>query len=605
MHRVVGVVLVGMAMAVTAVAVTVAASSPAVADGNEAPVAAARALSAGGYHTCAVLENGQVRCWGYNGSGQLGLGDTESRGDGSGELGDALPVVDLGTGRTATAVAAGGSHTCALLDGGEVKCWGSNGYGQLGLGDTLDRGYGSGPMGDALPVVDLGTGRTATAISAGDSHTCALLDNGQVKCWGYNSAGLLGLGNTAARGDAPGEMGDALPAVDLGTGRTATAVTAGYGHTCALLDDGTVKCWGSGVDGRLGSGNTVARGDGPGEMGDALPVVALGTGRTATAVSAGGAHTCAVLDDGGVKCWGAGGRGRLGTGGSSSRGDGAGEMGDALVAADLGAGRTATGVSASDASTCVLLDDGAVKCWGYNGYGQLGQGDVVDRGDDSGEMGDALPPVDLGTGRTAVAATTGANDHTCALLDTGRVKCWGDGAYGQLGAGDATYRGDEAGEMGDSLPVADLGAGRLVGPGATRRPDAHLRKGTASYVGLDLYNTNGANQSRAGTTGGSTVSFTVRIENDGTVTDRFRVTGAGGTTRFTVAYRRGTTTITNQVTRAGYATPDLAPGASMTVTVRITPTGSARPGSRISRLLTIGSVDGAEVDAVKATVERV
>ena len=115
-----------------------------------------------------------MKCWGYNGDGELGLGDTTSRGDGwPGEMGDNLPAVDLGTGRTATAIAAGGNHTCALLDDATVKCWGFNGYGQLGLGDTVARGDEVGAMGDSLPAVDLGTGRTAVAIAAGSNHTCA------------------------------------------------------------------------------------------------------------------------------------------------------------------------------------------------------------------------------------------------------------------------------------------------------------------------------------------------------------------------------------------------------------------------------------------------
>jgi alpha-tubulin suppressor-like RCC1 family protein len=178
-------------------------------------------------------------------------------------MGDSLPAVDLGTGRTAAAITAGGYHTCALLDNGQVKCWGYNAYGQLGLGNSGDRGDGSGEMGDSLPAVDLGTGRTATAITAGIEHTCAPLDNGQVKCWGLGFFGRLGLGDTDVRGDGPGEMGDSLPAVDLGTGRTAAAISTGNIHTCALLDNGQVKCWGYNAYGQLGLGNSVDRGDGP------------------------------------------------------------------------------------------------------------------------------------------------------------------------------------------------------------------------------------------------------------------------------------------------------------------------------------------------------
>jgi E3 ubiquitin-protein ligase HERC3 len=148
---------------------------------------------------------------------ELGLGDTSDRGDEPLEMGDDLPAVDLGTDRTARALAAGAEHTCALLDDGTVKCWGSNFVGQVGLGDIDHRGDGPLEMGDNLPAVDLGTGRTAQALAAGEYHTCALLDDGTVKCWGGNDYGELGLGDTNGRGDAPGEMGDALPAINLGS----------------------------------------------------------------------------------------------------------------------------------------------------------------------------------------------------------------------------------------------------------------------------------------------------------------------------------------------------------------------------------------------------
>ncbi len=187
----------------------------------------ADAIAAGTGHTCVLLDNGSVRCWGLNSFGQLGVGDTANRGDATNEMGDKLPAVALGTGRSAVALAAGADHTCALLDDGSVKCWGRNDDGELGLGDTADRGDGTNQMGDNLPAVSLGTGRTAVAITAGADHTCALLDNGSVKCWGNNDFGQLGDGDNQVRGDNPGEMGDSLPAVSLGAGRTAVAITAG------------------------------------------------------------------------------------------------------------------------------------------------------------------------------------------------------------------------------------------------------------------------------------------------------------------------------------------------------------------------------------------
>lgn len=443
-----------------------------------APPGAVLQVAAVGEHTCAIQSGGTVKCWGYNFFGILGLGDTSSRGSGPGEMGGALPPVNLGAGRRAVALAGGGWHTCALLDDGTVKCWGYNADGELGLGDAQPRGYLPGQMGDALAPVDLGAGRTATALAAGSGHTCALLDDGSVKCWGANGSGQLGLGDTADRGDGPAEMGDALEPVRLGQGRAAVSITAGTDHTCALLDDASVKCWGFGAV--LGTGSTSARGDAPGEMGDSLPSVALGSGRSATSISAGSFHTCAVLDDGTLKCWGEGDFGQLGQGDVSARGDAPGEMGDALASVNLGSGRTAAVVAAGGAHTCAQLDDGTVKCWGLNASGQLGQGDTSNRGDGPGELGEALNPVDLGAGRIANSIGAGGR-HTCAVLDDATVKCWGEGTVGELGQGDHAARGDGPGEMGDALPPIDLSEAMPTSPSLT----AEVRADEASVVAGD------------------------------------------------------------------------------------------------------------------------
>ncbi|MEZ4270267.1 MAG: hypothetical protein R3C68_02155 [Myxococcota bacterium] len=406
-------------------------------------------------HTCAVLGNGSAKCWGVNQYGYLGLGDTLSRGDDLGEMGDALPVVDLGSGRFALSVAVGAQHGCAILDDTTLKCWGRNLSGRLGLGDTDNRGDAPGEMGDNLPAIDLGAGRRAVALSPLALSMCVLLDNASVKCWGRNANGEAGLGDTNDRGDEPGEMGDNLPAIDLGTGRTALQVSSGEFHSCALLDDHTVKCWGASVSGALGLGDTEVRGDNPGEMGDNLPVVDLGTERTAIAISAGRVHNCAILDNGALKCWGRNDSGELGLGDTTSRGALPNDMGDNLPEIDLGTGRTAIAVAAGN-STCAILDNQALKCWGRNSSGELGLGDVEHRGDEPGEMGDNLPVVDLGPGRTAREVVVGLS-HTCARLDNDTIKCWGFNDQGQLGLEDTASRGDASGEMGDNLPAVDLG----------------------------------------------------------------------------------------------------------------------------------------------------
>ena len=306
---------------------------------------------------CALLDNSNVKCWGTNSEGQLGLGDTAHRGDNAGEMGDNLPVVNLGTGVTATAVVAGFRYACAIVTGGSVasgsvKCWGDNSFGQLGLGDTNNRGDAAGEMGDSLPVVNLGTGRTAVAITASYGTTCAVLDNGKVVCWGYNFNGNLGrdlatTGNASNIGDAAGEMGSSLVAVNLGTNYVATQVTSGWQHTCALLNDSvTVKCWGANWAGQLGQGDTTNRGDNTNTIGSASAVaLGLNNGETILSIESGmGSHTCVLTSSSRVKCWGNNSTGQLGVGNSANHGDGANEMGANLQEADVSGPNTPTEV---------------------------------------------------------------------------------------------------------------------------------------------------------------------------------------------------------------------------------------------------------------------
>jgi hypothetical protein len=207
-------------------------------------------------------------------------------GDGIGQTVAATSTIDLGTGRTAIAISAGDLHTCALLDNAAVKCWGASANGRLGTGDTLDIGDESNEIGEALLPISLGTGVSAVAISAGGAHTCVLLNTSAVKCFGNGTDGRLGYGNQNNLGDGPSEMGDALATVNLGTGRTVLAVSAGLAHTCAMLDDATVKCWGNGGSGRRGSGNTTRVGTTASHMGDNLVALSAGalinTGTTTT-----------------------------------------------------------------------------------------------------------------------------------------------------------------------------------------------------------------------------------------------------------------------------------------------------------------------------------
>ncbi len=407
-------------------------------------------------HSCARLASGEVTCWGVNTQGQLGTGDTRWRGAMSGEMGVALPRVALGTDRTAVGLAAGTTHTCALLDDASVKCWGANGRGQLGLGDGRSRGDQPGELGDALAAVDLGSGRSAVAVRAGGAFTCALLDDATVKCWGSNQFGKLGVGAGGDRGDQPDELGDDLPAVDLGSGRTAVDLAVGANTACAVLDDATVKCWGANSYGALGQGDRRPRGDAAADLGDALEPVDLGPGAAVSAVTLGDEHVCALLVGGTVKCWGANHDGRLGTGKVGHRGLKPDDLGASLPAVAFPGGAAATSISAGPTHTCARLTGGAVACWGGNGAGALGVGDVRDRGIAGIHLGNALPTVALGTNRLALAVSAG-HRMACALLDDATLRCWGDNSSGQLGLGDRRNRGDDPDELGDALPVVSLG----------------------------------------------------------------------------------------------------------------------------------------------------
>lgn len=405
---------------------------------------------------CHLAREAELATWGGNLYGALGYPDLA---DGQNP---APAVTDVGG--TVLVVAAGTNHTCAVLDDGGVKCWGLNELGQLGLGDTENRGDDPGEMGDALPFVDLGADERATAVSLGNSFSCALLESNAVKCWGFNEDGELGQGDVEARGDEPGEMGDALPAIDLGTTRQILELDVGFEHACVLLEDGKVKCWGNSSTktytlGRSGAYNV---GDEPGQMGAALPEINLGSDAFVDTISAGAYHTCVVLHDGHVKCWGQGSYtepcppdtctyprpryngGRLGYGDLEHRGPDP-TMGDALPFVDVGTDARVIAIEAGATHTCALLDSGSLKCWGTGDWNTLGNGSSGDIGDEPGEMGDALPLVDLGTGRTVVAFASTLRTN-CALLDDGGVKCWGGGSYPN--------------EQGDALPYIDLpGAG--------------------------------------------------------------------------------------------------------------------------------------------------
>ena len=303
-------------------------------------------VGVGSSHTCAVLDDGSVKCWGSNGDGQVGSS--------GGHIFSTPVAANLGT-NNAVEIELGANHTCAILEGGSVQCWGLNNYGQLGVNDTTDR---SSPAN-----VTFAEGRSAMAIELGSQHSCALLDDNSLVCWGSNNDGQLGaVTSTTCRISNRNRQCSQDPhVVDLGQ-NTVTAMDVGHQHTCAVLDDNSLKCWGNNSYGQLGKGDS---------LGTETPTnVNLGTD-TALAVATGEWHTCAILDDNSVKCWGYNVDGRLGDGTTTAR--------NTPVAVTLPSGRSAVSIYGGANHTCALLDDNAFYCWGGNHLGELNDGTTINR----------------------------------------------------------------------------------------------------------------------------------------------------------------------------------------------------------------------------------
>ena len=426
-------------------------------------------IDIGSNHACVIGTLNQMKCWGSGEDGKTGHENTASYGDDAKEMGQYLMFTDVGAGLTFTDVGAGQRHTCALINDGSVRCWGSNHLlgsysGEDGSGA---RGDGYMEMGSAIPAIarfgpdnSANPGHLATSISVGDYHTCAITNDtteDMLFCWGESGSGQLGSGNTNTEWDTNDGNGIVfLP--DRGVGLS--QVSAGSAHTCLLWDDGEMACWGSNSHGQLGIGSTEDIGDDE-IFRDNYELVDLPSGRTATSIAAGEDMTCAILDDASLACWGWGDSGRLGSETTTDVGDSPGEMGDNLGTVDLGTGLTVVSFATGYGSSCAILDDGdettpyTTKCWGKGDDGALGYGDAVTRGDGQYEMGNYLPSVNLGTSLHATSIDVG-DAFACAILNDSQVKCWGTGMDGRTGLGKSGATGDESGEMGDDLEYVEL-----------------------------------------------------------------------------------------------------------------------------------------------------
>lgn len=339
----------------------------------------ARAIAAGGAFTCAILNDGVTKCWGSNAYGQVGANLP-------GAL-TATPVAVMNLSSDSVSLAAGKEHACAVSYEGSLSCWGRNDMGQLGA---------AGADASAAQLVT-GVTQEVRAVAAGAKHTCVVQGAGEVWCWGDNQLGQLG---TAGVGSYW------LRKVALA--QPAKSIAAGTSHTCALLADHTVYCWGGNGDGQLGAPLSVAQSDQPLAVGDVTDAVSI---------AAGGSHTCVLRATSAASCWGSNASGQLGSGSTAAY---------SSVPVQVAGGAVYQAIVAGDAHTCAVRTDGFMACWGASNTHQLGTGT-------SSASPTATPQVLSSMPKTTGLAAGG--NHTCGLTKGGAIKCWGSRVYGQVGDG--------------------------------------------------------------------------------------------------------------------------------------------------------------------------
>jgi alpha-tubulin suppressor-like RCC1 family protein len=356
-------------------------------------------IHVGHEHSCAVTSSGGVKCWGNNLQGQLGNGTV---------LNQPTPVNVSALGSGITTLALGNMHTCAMTASATVTCWGNNSYGQQGNGTTTNSNIPAesvnfSPPATPTPTATPGIIDPFTPIALGREHTCVLTMTGGVKCWGSNLYGQLGNGTTS----------DSNVPIDVpGLTSGVAAISLGDYHTCALLTNGGLTCWGRNQVGQLGDGSDVDR---------HTPTHVSGLSAGVAVVDAQETRTCVVTTAGTVKCWG------LYIGINPSDVCGIEETQCFKTPTDEShIGSTVIDIAVGNGHTCVLTTSHAVKCWGMNAMGQLGNGTRLN------SYNSAVTSTGLSSGVVAIAAGSAVS---CALLANGGMKCWGDNYYGQLGDG--------------------------------------------------------------------------------------------------------------------------------------------------------------------------
>lgn len=409
-------------------------------------------LALGDEHSCVLTTNGDVKCWGGNTYGQLGDESKKSR---------TTPVKVVNLESNIRAISAAEAHTCALLATGGVKCWGEGRQGEIGDGSKLSRL-------SATSVNGLAGG--VKAISTGGRHTCALLENGGVKCWGDNFYGQLGTNDTVDR---------TTPTDVSGLASGVSSISAGKGHTCASLTAGGMKCWGDNLYGQLGDTTVKTQ---------LLPTNVVGLSSSyirINAISASTSHTCALLSVGGVKCWGENNTGQLGDNTLINR---------KIPTSVTGLSTGVVGVSTGRWHTCALLAAGGVKCWGT----RLGLNNALND----------TTPIDVSGLSTGVNAVSSGYEHACVLLANSSVKCWGWNEANQLGLGDGAIS-----NTAEALSV--LGLPDSVGPTTSTSSTPTTPSSETTVI------TGGSNSLAPGASIGSTSTSVAGATTENSSRDRY------------------------------------------------------------------------------------
>ena len=363
-------------------------------------------IATGTYHSCAINVQGGVSCWGYGGWGLLG----NSNGSSSSE-----PVTVTGLTSGVTQLALGQHHSCALTTQGTVKCWGAGWYSALGNGNGSDM-YA--PVDASLLTAKV------KQITAGYQHNCVLTTTGGVKCWGWNGYGQLGDGTFS-------EITTPKDVIGLTSGVVQISTT--YGHTCAVLTNHTLKCWGLNDQGQLGDGTYTTQ---------TVPVMVQGLNGNVKSVSTGRFNTCVITLTNAVKCWGYNGWGQLGNGSTAS----------SVSPVDVPSLGNISKLSIGEGQICSVSVNGELKCWGRNDQGQVGDGTVSSR---------LTPFTPDGMSSHVSDVWASGYIHTCAVIDGGVVKCWGYNGWGQLGNGSTASSlvpSDVTRLRGSHLSTSSLGA---------------------------------------------------------------------------------------------------------------------------------------------------